>query len=216
MSFGTKRQLPAHRPTAPAMTTVIHRLYNASVARDTRTRMIYGAARMVGARGVGAMSLRDLAKEAGVPIGSTYHHFPGGRQQLIEEAVRTIGAAVTRRIEVGRERGPVAALDAFGDEWRALLEDSEFSTGCPVFAVATGDDQALRAVATEVVESWQAALAGVLTDAGVDATRAPRLAMFVVAAIEGAVAISRAQRSIAPLADTMAEIHQLVDAALGT
>jgi TetR/AcrR family transcriptional regulator, lmrAB and yxaGH operons repressor len=86
--------------------------------------MIYGAARMVGTRGVGAMSLRDLAKEAGVPIGSTYHHFPGGRQQLIEEALRAVGAGVTRRLEVARERGPVAALDAFGEEWRTLLEDT--------------------------------------------------------------------------------------------
>src|SRR5690349_6365557 len=110
--------------------------------------MIYGAARMIGTREVGAMSLRDLAKEDGVPIGSTYHHFPGGRQQLIEEAVRTIGAAVTRRIEVGRERGPVAACDALGDEWRTLLEGSGFLTGRPVFAVAIADDEALRDVAT--------------------------------------------------------------------
>lgn len=186
------------------------------VARDTRTRMIYGAARMVGTRGVGAMSLRDLAKEAGVPIGSTYHHFPGGRQQLIEEAVRAIGAAVIRRIEVSRERGPVAALDAFGDEWRTMLEDSGFGTGCPVFAVATGDDPGLREVATEVLESWQSSLADVMTDAGMDPARAPRVAMFIVAAIEGAVALSRAEQSIAPLRDTMAEIHHVVDQALGS
>jgi AcrR family transcriptional regulator len=176
--------------------------------------MIYGAARMVGTRGVGALSLRDLAKEEGVPIGSTYHHFPGGRHQLIEEAVRTIGASVTRRIEVGRERGPVAALDAFGDEWRTVLEDSDFLTGCPVFAVATADDAALRDVATEVLESWQRALAGVLSDAGVDTLRTSRLAMFVVAAIEGAIALCQAERSIEPLRDTMEEIHHLVDAAV--
>lgn len=184
------------------------------MARDTRTRMIHGAARMIGTRGVGAMSLRDLAKEAGVPIGSTYHHFPGGRQQLIEEALRSVGAAVTRRIEVGRERGPVAALDAFGDEWREVLEGSGFLTGCPVFAVATADDEALRVVATEVLESWQAALADVMADAGVDPARTSRLAMFVVAAIEGAIALCQAERSLGPLRDTMEEIHHVVDSAV--
>lgn len=184
------------------------------MARDTRTRMIHGAARMIGTRGVGAMSLRDLAKEAEVPIGSTYHHFPGGRQQLIEEAIRTVGAAVSRRLEVGRQRGPVAALDAFGDEWRTLLEDSEFLTGCPVFAVATADDEALRKVATEILESWQTNLAEVLADAGLDPERAPRLALFIVAAIEGSIALCRAEKSIAPLRDTMAELHHLVDDAL--
>jgi len=185
------------------------------VARDTRTRMIYGAARMIGTRGVGAMSLRDLAKEAGVPIGSTYHHFPGGRHQLIEEAIRTIGAAVTRRLDVARERGPVAALDAFGDEWRTLLEESEFLTGCPVFAVAIADDEALRDVATEVLESWQSTLAEVLAEAGFDPERAPRLALFIVAAVEGAIALCQAEKSIAPLRDTMDEIHDLVDNAQG-
>src|SRR5688500_3424436 len=177
--------------------------------------MIHGAARMIGTRGVGAMSLRDLAREAGVPIGSTYHHFPGGRQQLIEEAIRAIGAAVTRRLEVGRERGPVAALDAFGDEWRTLLEDSDFLMGCPVFAVATADDEALRDVATEVLESWQATLAEVLAEGGVDPARSPRLAMFIVAAIEGAIALCQAEKSIGPLQDTMDEMHHVVDAAVG-
>jgi AcrR family transcriptional regulator len=177
--------------------------------------MIQGAARMIGTRGVGAMSLRDLAKEAGVPIGSTYHHFPGGRQQLIEEALRSTGAAVTRRLEVGRERGPVAALDAFGDEWRTLLEGSDFLTGCPVFAVATADDEALRIVATEILESWQTNLAEVLGDAGLDPERAPRLALLIVAAIEGAIALCQAEKSIVPLRDTMKEIHLLVDGALG-
>ncbi|MDZ5619520.1 TetR/AcrR family transcriptional regulator [Nocardioides bizhenqiangii] len=186
------------------------------MARDTRTRMIHGAALMIGTRGVGAMSLRDLAKEAGVPLGSTYHHFPGGRQQLVEEAVRTIGAAVTRRIEVGRERGPVAALDAFGDEWRNQLEATDFLSGCPVFAVATADDEALRDVATEVLESWQTTLAAVLADAGVDPGRTSRLAMFIVAAIEGAIALCQAEKSIGPLRDTMEEIHHLVDAAVGS
>lgn len=184
------------------------------MAADTRTRMIYGAARMLGARGVGGLSLRDLAKEAGVPIGSTYHHFPGGRQQLIEEAVRTIGSAVERRLVLGRERGPVAALDAFGEEWRTLLEDTGFTTGCPVFAVATGDDDALRAAATEVLTAWRETLTDVLVEAGVDAARAPRLALFVVAAVEGAIALCRAEQSIAPLRDTMHEVHLLVEGAV--
>ena len=182
------------------------------MARDTRTRMIYGAARMIGTRGVGAMSLRDLAKEAGVPIGSTYHHFPGGRQQLIEEAIRTIGAAVTRRLEVGRERGPVAALDAFGDEWRTCWRTASSSWAARCSRSRRPTTKRSRDVATEVLESWQSTLAEVLADGGVDPARTPRLAMFIVAAIEGAIALCQAEQSIGPLRDTMEEIHHLVDA----
>ena len=177
--------------------------------------MIYGAAQMIGTRGVGAMSLRDLAKEAGVPIGSTYHHFPGGRQQLIEEAIRT-----DRRGRQPTDRGQPASGDPSPRStpsatsgapcWRRATS----SRGCPVFAVATADDEALRASRPRCCESWQTTLAEVLADAGVDRQRTPRLAMFVVAAIEGAIALCQAERSIGPLRDTMAEIHHLVDAAV--
>ena len=53
------------------------------MATDTRRRMIAGAAEAIGTQGAAAMSLRDLAREAGVPLGSTYHHFPGGKAQLV-------------------------------------------------------------------------------------------------------------------------------------
>lgn len=185
------------------------------MARDTRTRMIHGAAQLVGTRGAASMSLRELAKAAGVPIGSTYHHFPGGKQQLVEEAVRTIGTHVNRRIEAARDRGPAAALDELAAEWREVLERSEFRTGCAVLAVATEDDPGLGAVATQVFDGWEESLRSVLVDAGVDRRRAPRLAMLVVAAIEGAVALCRAERSIRPLEDTVVELRTLLDDAVG-
>lgn len=184
------------------------------MARDTRTRMVHGAARMVGTRGAGRTSLRELAKEAGVPLGSTYHHFPGGKQQLVEEAVRAIGTHITRIIESGRERGADAALDVLSEEWRAVLQRSDFRTGCAVLAVATEDDEALSSIATEVFASWESGLSDVLTDGGVAADRAPRLARTLIAAVEGAVALCRAERSIAPLDDVMAELHLLLAGAL--
>jgi AcrR family transcriptional regulator len=184
------------------------------MARDTRTRMVHGAARMVGTRGAGRTSLRELAKEAGVPLGSTYHHFPGGKQQLVEEAVRTIGAHITRIIESARERGAGAALDVLSQEWRTVLESTEFRTGCAVLAVATEDDEALSSVATEVFASWESGLENVLADAGIASERAPRLARTLIAAVEGAVALCRAERSIAPLDDVMTELHLLLATAL--
>lgn len=182
------------------------------MARDTRSRMIHGAALLVGTRGAASMSLRELAKEAGVPIGSTYHHFPGGKQQLVEEAVNYIGEGINRRIAESRERGSDATLGEFVDAWRKVLHDSDFRTGCPVLAVATEDDAALREVATKVFDSWHASLALGFTDGGVDDERASRLANLVVAAIEGAVALCRAEQSMQPLEDVTLELRHLFDA----
>jgi AcrR family transcriptional regulator len=185
------------------------------MASDTRTRMIRGAARMVGTRGAAATSLRELAREAGVPFGSTYHHFPGGKHELITEAVKAQGAHVDQLIERGRTEGPDAALAALTDEWRKVLERSDFRVGCAVLAVATEDDPDLRATANQVYRSWRARLAGVLTEHGVAESQAVRLAWTIVAAIEGAVALCRAEHSLAPLEAVAAQLGELLRSVIG-
>lgn len=186
------------------------------MANDTRSRMIRGAALMVGTRGAAATSLRELAKEAGVPLGSTYHHFPGGKHELVTEAVLAQGAHVERLIDRARTDGPDAALATLTDEWRRVLQHSDFRVGCAVFAVATEDDAELRATANRVFRSWAQRLAEVLIEHGVAEERAPQLARTVVAAIEGAVALCRAERSLAPLEEVTVELGRLVDAAIGS
>jgi AcrR family transcriptional regulator len=164
------------------------------VTPDTRKRMIHGAARAIGTRGVGAMSLRDLAKDAGVPLGSTYHHFPGGKAQLAAEAVTSTGRQVAKLVESAREQGIEGAIAAFTRVWRELLVETDFRTG---FA------------------SWQDLMVAGLADGGVPADRAPGLARMIVASLEGAVAVSRAERSLEPLDQVSAELITLVQAARG-
>lgn len=180
---------------------------------DTRRKMIAGAATAIGTRGVGAMSLRDLAKEAGVPLGSTYHHFPGGKAQLAEEAVSSIGRKVARLVDRAREEGIEAALEAFASVWREQLVATDFRTGCPVLAVATGDDPELTETARSIFASWHDLMVDGLVAGGVPAGRAPGLARMVIASLEGAVAVSRAERSLEPLDQVSAELVTLVRSA---
>lgn len=169
---------------------------------------------MVGTRGAAATSLRELAREAGVPLGSTYHHFPAGKQELITEAVLAQGRYVDEIIDRARTEGAGAALAAMTDEWRRVLDRSGFRTGCAVLAVATEDEPDLRATANRVFDSWRARLTGVLVEHGVATDRAPGLARTVVAAVEGAVALCRAERSLAPLEEVAIELGRLVDSAI--
>jgi len=176
------------------------------MTQDTRSRMIHGAALMVGARGAKSSSLRDLAREAGVPLGSTYHYFPSGKQQLVAEAVDTIGHRIDRLIGRAAET-PDAALDDFADGWRAVLQSTDFRSGCPVLAVALEEDPVLRKAANEIFDRWRTSLTRGLVSGGVDPDRAPRLARTVVAAIEGAVALCRAEHSFEPLEDVLSELR---------
>lgn len=183
------------------------------MTRDTRQRMVAGAARMIGTGGIDAMSLRDLAEQEGVPLGSTYHHFPGGKAELVDEAVRYVGSYVTRIIEQAPETGPRGVLQVFSDTWRATLAQSDYRSGCAVLAAATSTDPRHHEVAREVFEAWQQVLAGSLTDAGVSPGRAPRLARTVVAAVEGAIGLSRAAGTADPLDEVIEELAELLDSA---
>ncbi len=137
------------------MTTVLESATLFLVTPDTRKRMIHGAARAIGTRGVGAMSLRDLAKEAGVPLGSTYHHFPGGKAQLAEEAVTSTGRQVAKLVEPRGSRASRARSPPSPGSGASCCVETDFRTGCPVLAVATGDDPELTETARGIFASWQ-------------------------------------------------------------
>src|SRR5215203_4783377 len=109
------------------------------MARDARSKMVAGAAQLIGARGVGATSVRELAKFTGAPLGSTYHYFPGGKDQLVEESVAWVSGRVEKLLARASEGGALSALDAFISNWREFLIASDYEASCPVLAVATED-----------------------------------------------------------------------------
>ncbi|MDQ2631261.1 MAG: TetR/AcrR family transcriptional regulator, partial [Actinomycetota bacterium] len=58
---------------------------------DARDRMIRSAATLFRERGVEGTAFADVLEHSSTPRGSVYHHFPGGKQQLAEEATRWAG-----------------------------------------------------------------------------------------------------------------------------
>ncbi|XEC33113.1 TetR/AcrR family transcriptional regulator [Streptomyces fradiae] len=175
---------------------------------------------MISRRGLSATSIREMAKHAKAPLGSTYHFFPEGKQQLAGEAVRYTGEWVARSLRKELEAGPAAGLRAFLDLWRKIVVDSDFHAGCPVLAVAIEEPPAdevppALAAAAEVFEQWEGLLAASLRDHGAGEERAAQLATLVVAAVEGTVAMCRAKRSTQPLDHAAEQLQVLIAAAIG-
>jgi hypothetical protein len=46
-----------------------------------RGRVVVAAVEMLARHGLNATSIREMTKRAEAPLGSTYHHFPGGKQR---------------------------------------------------------------------------------------------------------------------------------------
>ncbi|WP_103538964.1 MULTISPECIES: TetR/AcrR family transcriptional regulator [unclassified Streptomyces] len=185
----------------------------------SRERIVAGAADMISRRGLSATSIREMAKHARAPLGSTYHFFPEGKQQLAGEAVRYTGDWVARRLRKELEAGPAAGLSAFLDLWRRIVVESDFHAGCPVLAVAIEEPPAdeippALAAAAEVFEQWEGLLAASLREHGAEAGQAAQLATLVVAAVEGTVAMCRAKRSTQPLDHTSEQLQALISTAL--
>jgi AcrR family transcriptional regulator len=179
--------------------------------------MIQSAALLMRERGVEATSFSEVLARSGAPRGSIYHHFPGGKAQLIEEATRYAGDFTAAGIIASTaHEDPVGAVREFTAMWLRLLRESDFAAGCPVVAASLESDRApgARNAAARAFLHWEDLLAQVLADRLDDPDRARSLATLVIASIEGAVVVSRAVRSTGPLERVGTELERLLSGAL--
>ena len=200
---------------------------------ETKAKMVAGAADLMSRRGVNGTSMRDVVHHTGTPRGSIGHHFPRGKQQLIEDAIVFAGAQVSGPLDhLTRSRGAIAGLREFIALWRRTLEKTKFQAGCPVLAVAVEQfvndaterdgkpDEAAQArlldLADGVFADWQRIMVSALRSEGVTPARARRLAALVIASVEGTVAMCRAARSAQPLEDVRQELELVLSAAIST
>ena len=198
---------------------------------DTRAKMVAGAADLMSRRGVNATSLRDVVRHTGTPRGSLGHHFPRGKQQLIEDALAFAGKQVSGPLaHLTEKHGAVGGLRAFIALWRQTLERTEFQAGCPVLAVAVEQyvndatekdgepdvaaQQRMLDLANGVFAEWQRIMFAALRREGVATARARRLAALVIASTEGTVAMCRAARSARALDDVRQELELLLSNAI--
>ena len=180
---------------------------------DVRERMLDSTTTLIRQRGASATSLDDILAHSGAPRGPLYYYFPGGRTQLIEETVERAGASIEQLIASAGDHSPIEVFDAFVKAWRDGLIASSFQAGCPVLAVAIESDNQtpqLTEAAARAFTSWRSALAALLRRHGASPAEARRLGNLVIAAMEGAVALSRAEQSPQPLDDAARALRPLL------
>lgn len=182
---------------------------------DAPQRVVAAAAEMLATYGLNASSIREVAKRAQAPFGSTYHHFPGGKQQVLAEATTLAGAKVDALLDTCLQGAAPDGLSLFLAAWRERPIRSAFHVGCPVLAAAVEEpiddapDDARRAAA-EVFARWEARLTEALGCGGRSPEQANGMATMIIASIEGAVAMSRATRDIGPFDRVAAQLVSLV------
>ncbi|OBK17581.1 TetR/AcrR family transcriptional regulator [Mycobacterium asiaticum] len=173
--------------------------------RSPRERMVVSAALLIRERGAHATAISDVLAHSGAPRGSAYHHFPGGRTQLLCEAVDYAGEYIAALITASG--GGLELLDTLTEKYRQQLLDTDFRAGCPIAAVSVeaGEPQDRDRMAPVVeraaaaFDRWSELMARRFTADGLVPERAAELATLALSALEGALLVARARRDLTPL-----------------
>ncbi|MEV4799985.1 TetR/AcrR family transcriptional regulator [Nonomuraea sp. NPDC049421] len=169
---------------------------------ETRGRLLDTTQELIEAGGYFGAGLNQVIAASGMPRGSLYFHFPGGKDELVAEALRRAGREIAAAVDGLAATAPdttallTGMITLLGDR----LEASGWRKGCPVATVAlelAATHDVLQQVCAEVYDSWERILSDRLAADG--HPHADDTATTVLALIEGALLLARARRDRRPL-----------------
>jgi AcrR family transcriptional regulator len=185
----------------------------------TRERLLSVSAGLFREHGYAGTGIKRVVADAGVQMGSLYHFFPGGKEELAVAVVRWSGEQQAAYLDTFFAPGadPAAAVEDYFAAADKALRDSDYAAACPITMLAlesVGTSEALRQAAAVVFENWVARFARHLADGGLPAPAARELAVRALAGIEGAFVLCRATRSAEALDQARASTVAAIRAAL--
>jgi AcrR family transcriptional regulator len=174
------------------------------MAAETRERIVQRSAELFRRQGFAGTGVKQIVAEASAPFGSLYHFFPGGKEQLGEEVIRTSGAIYGQLIDAFYRPGedPVAATRNFFAAAAIGVRESDYADACPIATVAlevSSTSEPMRQACADVFDGWVDGAAARLGECGLSRKRSRALAFELIAALEGAFVLSRALRSTEPI-----------------
>jgi TetR/AcrR family transcriptional repressor of lmrAB and yxaGH operons len=182
-----------------------------SPRENVRSKMVDGAVILLASQGVEGTSFKRVLDVTNAPRGSVYHHFPGGKSELLHAALDRASGRSLEAMEATRGQSAPDVLERFLTLWEALLDYSELRAGCAVVSVTVAgpDSDTLEHVGT-IFHTWTDRLAGLFVAGGMSAESAHRMATVTIAATEGAVVLSRAEQSKTPFDEVANTLRGLI------
>jgi AcrR family transcriptional regulator len=187
----------------------------------TRQRIVERAAPVFNQRGYWGASMSDLMEATGLEKGGIYNHF-GSKESLALEAFDHNTDIVAERIRAALDgtAGAVERLQAVIAAFRTFVEKPPFAGGCPLLNTATESDDThpvlrdrARTRMTELLDGTVARIVKRGVEKGelrpdVDAKQT---ATVIVAALEGAIMLSRLYDSPGPMRRTASHLSEWVE-----
>ena len=180
---------------------------------ENRDSLVHTTRDLIRRNGMAGTTMLEVIKASGGSRGSLYHYFPGGRSEMVADAVRSAIDEYGVGIDYLATLPAAEAIPLMVGFWRAEAEASDYTAGCPIAAAALGgtSEPLPRQLAGEAFASWIEAVTRMLVADGVPAERCHALATLAIAAIEGAVILSLAQKSSEPMETVADQLVALVE-----
>ena len=149
--------------------------------------------------------LKQIVTEANAPFGSLYHFFPGGKEQLGEEIIRTSGMQYIQILDLflTKDRTLLEGLEASFAGAAVTLQETDYADACPIATVAlevASTNEALRIATADVFTAWTEAGTRGFMRYGLGEDAARTLTITFVTSLEGAFILCRALRNTEALA----------------
>jgi len=159
--------------------------------------------------------IKQISTAAGATLGSVYHFFPGGKQELAAEAIRHGDQEFADILRTGldSEDDPARAVAACARILADYLRDSDWIDGCPVTATAletVGRSPNIQEAIAQAFTHWQGLVSDKLRRAGIVEDDARELAGTVINMLEGAELSAQVFRSTEPLLVAGRHLAQLI------
>ncbi|WP_330300233.1 TetR/AcrR family transcriptional regulator [Streptomyces sp. NBC_00503] len=187
----------------------------AETALGTRERLVRTASRLMQHQGYENAPIKQIVRDAEATLGSLYHFFPGGKQELAVAAIRFGDQEFAELLRSGLDSHEDAAeaVGAVAAQLAAALHTSQWADGCPVTATALETLDRLpdiQAACADAFHNWQSLVAEKLLAAGIAEPDARDLAVTVINTLEGAEMTSQVTRSQTPLLTAGRHLARLV------
>jgi AcrR family transcriptional regulator len=181
-------------------------------AAQHKDALIQAAATLFRERGYSATGLNEILKQSGAPKGSLYYYFPGGKEALGEAAVTLAGKVVSKTLRELQSKTESAGefLQQYSELLAGWMDASEFRAGCPIATTileTCPESASMQQAGIAVFEKWIQIVSEVYMRDGQDEPQARASAQLVIAALEGALLLSRAYLSVKPIHNVFSTIH---------
>lgn len=183
-------------------------------ADHSRGALIRSTGQLLRQQGYAATGLSQITADSGASIGSLYHHFPGGKEQLAEAALDTTASAVSTQLQqlLDSETDIASIVQTWLKALGAALQADE-RDGCPVAPTALESVAAnprLRAAAARAFVDWHRLLARRLRRDGWSRSAAETDANAVLSLVEGALLLARTSGTTAPLTAAARALNRIL------